>query len=439
MVVDMSIVSNEHLVSRRLQKVRNFFTGTHDRFGGEHMNSSFFTLPHRTHADVHGAHTASRRYLHALLIPVVLGLAACGDRQPTEVAAAPPPSVIAVRAETRPVEDQSQFVGRVVAVDKVELRARVQGFLKEWEFTEGQTVEIGEELFLIEPDQYQAVVQQREADVAKAVADAKNADAQLASGRQLLKKNNIARLKVDELIAEAAIAHASIAQAKAALVAAELDLGYTKVTAPIAGRIGLSQYTVGNLVGPSSDPLATIVSADPIYVEFPLTQRELLQAKRSMEAEGIDMKDLEVRATLSDGSLYERPGRLNFIDVTTDAGTDTVTLRAELPNPDGLLVDGQYAGIMVQTDEPESAIVIPQSALQVDQQGVFVLIVDADKKAQIRRIVTGASAGAGTVVSSGLKEGELVITDGVQKVRPGQAVNATPPQAAEAAQGDSGK
>ena len=403
------------------------------------MNPSSFTQPHPSQADVREALAAGQRYLHALLIPVVLGLAACGDRQPAEVAAAPPPSVVVVRAETRPVEDQAQFVGRVVAEDKVELRARVQGFLKERKFTEGQQVAVGDELFLIEPDQYQSVVQQRQADVAKAVADAENADAQYARGRELLKTKAIAQSKVDELKALALVAEASIAQAKAALVAAELDLGYTKVTAPVAGRIGLAKYTVGNLVGPSSDPLATIVSADPIYVEFPLTQRELLEARRRIKAKGADMKDLVVRANLSDGSLYERPGRLNFIDVTTDAGTDTVTLRAELPNPDGLLVDGQYAGVTVQAGEPESAIVIPQSALQVDQQGVFVLIVDADKKAQIRRVETGASLGADVVVSSGLKEGELVITLGVQKVRPGQVVNATPPQAAEAVQGDSGK
>ncbi|MGB5495226.1 MAG: efflux RND transporter periplasmic adaptor subunit, partial [Sedimenticolaceae bacterium] len=382
----------------------------------------------------------SQAYLNALVISVVLGLAGCGDQQLAAVAAAPPPpAVVAVQAETRPVEDQAQFVGRVVAVDKVELRARVQGFLKARRFSEGQQVAVGDELFLIEPDQYEAVVQQRQADVAKAVADAENADAQYKRGRELLKTKAIAQSKVDELKAAALVAEAGIAQAKAALVAAELDLGYTKVIAPVAGRIGLSKYTVGNLVGASSDPLATIVSADPIYVEFPLTQRELLEARRRIKAKGADMEDLVVRAKLADGSVYDRPGRLNFIDVTTDAGTDTVSLRAELPNPDGLLVDGQYAGVTVEAGEPQSAIVIPQSALQLDQQGVFVLIVDAQKKAQIRRIETGARVGAGMVVSSGLKEGELVITDGVQKVRPGQPVNAAPPQAAEAVEGDSGK
>ena len=403
------------------------------------MKPSFCTLPRTKQTDVRDALTTSRRYMHALLIPILLGLVACGDRQPAEVAAAPPPSVIAVRAETRPVEDQSRFVGRVVAVDKVELRARVQGFLKERKFTEGQQVAVGDELFLIEPDQYQAEVQQREADVSKAVADAENADAQYARGRELLKTKSIAQSKVDELKALALVADASIAQAKAALVAAQLDLSYTKVVAPVAGRIGLSQYTVGNLVGPSSDPLATIVSSDPIYVEFPLTQRQLLESRREIKARGGDARDLVVLVSLPDESAYDHPGRLNFIDVSTDAGTDTVTLRAEIPNPDGLLVDGQYARVTVQAGEPKSAVVVPQSALQVDQQGMFVVIVDAEKKAQIRRVETGAGQGADVVVSSGLKEGELVITLGVQKVRPGQVVDATPPKAAEAVQGESGE
>lgn len=400
------------------------------------MNPSSFNLPHFTLTDVREVLAASQRYLRALLIPVVLGLVACGDRQPAEVAAAPPPSVVAVRAETKPVEDQAQFVGRIVAVDKVELRARVQGFLKEREFTEGQQVAVGDELFLIEPDQYQSVVRQRQADVAKALADAENADAQYARGRELLKSKTIAQSKVDELKAAASIADAGIAQAKAALAAAELDLGYTRVIAPISGRIGLSRYTVGNLVGPGSGPLATIVSRDPIYVEFPLTQRELLEAREEAKKGGGNARDMEVLVSLPDGTLYDQQGQLNFIDVTTDPGTDTVTLRAEIPNSDGILVDGQYVGVTVQAGEPDSAIVIPQSSLQLDQQGTFVLIVDAEKRAQIRRVETGASLGADVVVSSGLKEGELVITLGVQKVRPGQLVNATPPQAAE---GDSGE
>ena len=371
-------------------------------------------------------------YLLAFLPLLPMFLGGCAEREPAEAAAkAPPPSVIAVKAESRPMEERAEFVGRVVAVEKVELRARVQGFLKQRGFTEGQKVEVGDVLFEIEPEQYQAIVEQRKADVAKAVADEENARAQFARGEELLEGKNIAKARVDELKAAESIAAASIAQTKAALAAAELDLSYTRITAPVAGRVGLARYSVGNLVGPESEPLATIVSRDPAYVQFPVTQRELLDARRDMKEKGGDIANIVVQARLPDDSLYEKPGRLNFVDVTTDPGTDTVTLRAEFPNSDGILVDDQYVGVMVQVGEPVQEIVIPQSALQVDQQGIFVLIVDADNKAQVRRIETGTDQGADVAVTKGLSEGELVITQGVQKVRPGQVVSAVPPQVSQ--------
>ncbi len=371
-----------------------------------------------------------------LLVAAALALlGGCGAEAPEAPVAAAPPSVVAVAAKSEPVDEQAVFVGRVVAVNRVELRARVPGFLKERRFTEGEEAQAGQVLFLIEPDQYQAIVEQRKADVAKAVAEEENAVAQLKRGEELLKSKNISAAEVDKLRAAQSVAKASIEQAKAALAAAELDLGYTQIKAPVAGRVGLAKYTVGNLVGPESGPLATLVSADPIYVQFPLTQREVLEARRDIKAKGGDPKSVVVSARLPDGSLYDHTGHINFIDVTTDQGTDSVTLRAELANPDGILVDGQFVGVVAQAGEPESTIVIPQSALQVDQQGVFVLIVDAEGRAQIRRIQTGAQQGAKVAVTEGLAEGDLVITQGVQKVRPGQPVTASPPQSVESAAG----
>jgi len=185
---------------------------------------------------------------------------------------------------------------------------------------------------------------------------------------------------------------------------------------------------VGNLVGPASGTLATLISHDPIHVQFPLTQRELLQAKRKIQKKGGSVKDVVVGARLPDGSAYEQKGRLDFVDVTTDPGTDTVTLRAEFPNPDRILVDGQYVGVTVQASEAKSEIVVPQSSLQVDQQGVFVMIVDADNKAQVRRIQMGQNQGTEVAVTSGLSEGDLVITLGIQKIRPGQVVSVAPAQ-----------
>jgi len=367
----------------------------------------------------------------ALACAGTLGLLqGCGSDTLPAAPAAAPPAVVVVAAKQAPVEEQVQFIGRVVAVDRVDLQARVQGFLKERKFSEGQDVKVGELLFVIEPEQYQAVVTQREADLTKAVADEQNARAQLARGMELVKQKNIAQSEVDKLQAAQSIAKAGIAQAQAALDAAKLDLNYTRIIAPVAGRIGLAKYSVGTLVGPASGTLAAIVSSNPIDVKFPVTQRELLQARRDIEAGGGDPSKVVVLARLSDDSLYEHQGKLNFIDVTTDRGTDSVTLRAVFPNPNGILVDGQYVGVLVQDDTPTLAILVPQSALQLDQQGTFVLIVAADQKAQLRRIQTGPSVGADVVVRAGLSAGELVITEGLQKVRPGILVTAAPAQSA---------
>ncbi|EXJ14348.1 efflux RND transporter periplasmic adaptor subunit [Imhoffiella purpurea] len=363
-----------------------------------------------------------------LIAAALAGLMGCQPQQTGSAAPMPPPAVVAVPAKVQQVEEESQFVGRVAAIDRVELRARVEGFLKERKFEEGQMVERDAVLFVIEPDQYQAIVDQRAADVEKAKADAENADAQLQRGLELLKQKNIAKAKVDELQAAASVAKASIAQAEAALTSAKLDLGYTEIVAPVAGRIGLASLTVGNLVSPSTGVLATIVSRDPIYVQFPITQRELLEARREIKAKGGNPNQVAVQVRLPDGSLYDQTGYLDFVDVTTNQGTDSVLVRAQIPNPEDLLVDGQYVGVVVQRGAPESAIMIPQSAMQVDQQGIYVLIVDAESKAQVRRITTGTAKGTSIAVREGLKEGDLVITQGVQKVRPGQEVKASPEQ-----------
>jgi membrane fusion protein, multidrug efflux system len=230
----------------------------------------------------------------------------------------------------------------------------------------------------------------------------------------LVKNNNVPEAEVDQRRAADQMAAAGGARQ------AQINLGYTEIHAPIAGRIGRA-FSVGSLVGPHS-VLATIVSQDPIYVTFPVSQRQLL-AHRGERGDPV------VSVTLPDGTLYEQPGKLNFLDVQFDPGTDTVTVRAELPNSDRVLVDGQFVGVRVERGEPERVLAVPQASVQLDQAGPYVLVVGGDNKVEARRITLGAEEGAQVVVQTGLETGDKVIVDGIQKVRLGMAVaaNEEPP------------
>jgi membrane fusion protein (multidrug efflux system) len=212
--------------------------------------------------------------------------------------------------------------------------------------------------------------------------------------------------------------------AQAALEQAKINLGYTEIHSPINGRIGLANYTVGNLVGPQTGSLATIVSQDPIYVIFQATERDVLDYKRRLAAQG--NQHLVVHIKLPDGTTYPEAGMTNFLDVQVGSTTDTVAVRAQFPNPQDLLLAGGFVTVTAERGAPKSALVVPQSAIQVDQAGRFALVVGDDKKVELRRVTTGSEQGPSVVVSDGLKQGELVIVEGIQKVRPGQVVNATP-------------
>lgn len=358
---------------------------------------------------------------------LVILMAGCRSDGPgTEAGAMPAPAVTVVQLEPEPVTETREFVGRVTARERVELRARVLGFLRERNFVEGQEVSAGDRLFLIEPEPYQAVLAQREADLIRVQAEFTNARAQLRRGEELLKDNNIPRARIDELRAAETVAEAGIAQAKAALQAAQLNLDYTEVLAPIDGSIGLARYSVGNLVGPESGVLATLVQQDPIYAQFPLTQRDLLAKRRLVLERGGDPTAVVVHLRLTDGSRYEHAGQVDFVDVTVDPGTDTVLVRSLFANPDSLLLTGQYIEVLVESGEPEIALLLPQSALQIDQAGIFVLVLDDEERVQVRRIETGPMVGARIVVTTGLAPGDRVVVEGVQKVRPGQTVTAAP-------------
>jgi membrane fusion protein, multidrug efflux system len=339
--------------------------------------------------------------------------------------APPPPAVSITPVVSRQVTVTGDFIGRVTAINKVDIVARVPGFIEERQFTEGQQVKTGDLLFRIEQATYKAAVEQQRANLAKAKATEVNANLQLQRGKELVRNSNIPQSTLDQRAADEAAAQAGVMEAQALLEQAEINLGYTEIRSPIDGRIGLATFTVGNLVQPSSGKLATIVSQDPIYVLFQASERDVL-AYRARVAQSTDKNArVTIHVKLPNGSEYPHSGLTNFLDVQVDPNTDTVTVRAQLPNPESLLIPGGIVGVSVERGAPRSALLIPQSAVQLDQAGHYVLLVDDAKKVELRRITTGIEQGRYVVVTDGLKEGEMVIVLGIQKVHPGQVVAAT--------------
>jgi membrane fusion protein (multidrug efflux system) len=201
-----------------------------------------------------------------------------------------------------------------------------------------------------------------------------------------------------------------------------VNLSYTDIRAPIDGRIAITAYTEGNLVNAASGVLDTIVSQDPIYVLFPVSVRQLEDIRAARQQENGSLIKIEILVRLSSGKEYAHPGVWNYTDPQVDQTTDTVTMRATLPNPERQLIDGQFVTVVIRERKEQPRLVVPQAALQVDQAGYYVLVVDADHTVQQRRVVTGPTQDTDIVVQSGVKEGDQVITDGMQKVRPGQVV-----------------
>ena len=285
-------------------------------------------------------------------------------------------------------------------------------------------VKSGDLLFVIQQDAYQAELDAARANLVKAEADAWNAGQQANRARILVKDQTVSQATVDDRVAVEKQALAVVAQARAALDQSQINFGYTEIKAPFDGRVGRSSVTVGALVGPNSGTLATIVSEDPIYVTFPVSDRTVLQVTEGDRAKASTEK-MAVHLFLSTGAEYPQTGTIDYTDIKIDPNTDTLTVRAVFPNPRGILVDGQFARVFVQAKDPVATLVIPQKAVLADQGGQFVMLVESGKAVQ-RRITTGRNVGADVVVQQGLKAGEQVIVDGLQRVRPGVAVDPTP-------------
>ena len=343
---------------------------------------------------------------------------------------APLPAVGVVVATKQDVTPSYEFVGRIEAVSRVALRARVTGFLREQRFSDGQTVNEGDILFIIEQEPFAAALRQAEADLAAAKAEAENATVALERAVELRANETVSQATVDDRTATKRVADASVLQREAALEKARITFSYTEVVAPISGRIGRTSVKPGNLVSPETGVLATIVNDNPAYVNFNVTDREALEVRRALADAGIaevrNNQRVQIKLRLSDGSIYSETGRVDFRDVQVNPTTDTILFRGVIANPRGILADQQFVIVIVETATPKQLIVIPAATISFDQRGRFVLIIDDDGRVQERFITVGSEVAGGVAVTKGLEAGDRVIRDGIMKVRPGMQVEARP-------------
>mgnify|MGYP000625110067 CR=1 FL=1 len=361
-------------------------------------------------------------------------LAALSGR--AEMAAAqdapPPPAVVVAPVTAKEVSSSAEFIGQTGAFHSVDLRARVQGFLTEKRFEEGGSVAEGDVLYVIDSAEYEAIRDAVEAKIDGIEATIEQTEAQLARYQKLATSGTASEASLDEAKATAGRARADLAAAKAELEQANLNLGYTQITTPIAGRIGRSSVDTGNLVGPDSGVLATVVATDPVYVTFSITERDYLEYISAYNAG--DTSDYTPQIRLVDGTTYGYDGKVDFYGTQVDPATGTIPIRATFPNPDSILLPGQYVTVVVVSSEPTQQIVIPQAAIQQNQAGYFVLVVDAESKVEQRPVTLSQRLATEAVVSGGLEVGEQLIVEGIQKVRPGAVVTAVPQGDADAGQ-----
>lgn len=340
---------------------------------------------------------------------------------------APPPKVSVAAAYSEEITEEEVFIGRAEAVDKVSLVARVSGYVREVVVSNGASVAAGETLFQIEPDEYQATLDAREADLAKAEADLTLTQIELARKEQLVAREAIPQSELDIARANEAVAEANILAAKAGIKQAELDLSYTEIHAPFEGQIGRIEASIGDLVGPSTGALTTLVRTNPIFVSFSISENQLADIRQAEIARGQDANsppELAVHVTLPNGSKLDEVGELVFGDNLIDPATGTLAVRAKFDNTEGLLLDGGFVNVAIEGAEPVQETLVPQAAVQQDQRGPFVLLVNDEQIVEQRYIATGATVGTAIIVEDGLVPGEVVVVEGLQRVRPGVPVEA---------------
>lgn len=364
-------------------------------------------------------------------------LSACGAKNgapaanATPGAAKPPPEVGVVTTELQPVALQTELPGRVEPVRIAQVRARVNGVVLKRLFREGSEVKAGQTLFQIDPSPYQAALDSAQAILSKAQANLTQAAAQAERYKPLVEANAVSKQEYLNVVAAQKQAEADVASGKAAVQTARINLGYTNVTAPIAGNIGRALVTEGALVSQTeATQLAVIQQTSTVYINFTQSAGELLRLRQSAAGKQVSAngeKAVPVRVVLEDGSELPQSGKLLFSDLTVDQTSGQITLRAEFPNPDGMLLPGQYVRVRLSQSQVPSGILLPQQAVRRTDKGDSVMVVDAEGKPGPRQVKVGAAQGNQWIVLEGLKAGEQVIVDGFQKMMvPGAPVKPVP-------------
>ena len=361
-----------------------------------------------------------------LVIFSVLLLTACGNKTP-EQAQSTLPEVVVKESKLMPYNGSLRFVGRLEATASVDLAAKVTGFITERLFKEGEWVSKGDALFLIDRKPFQAEMDKAQAQLQSANAKYRTTQRDFKRSQSLVKSGTISRSDFDRSEGNYLDAKANVSLAKAQVSAAQLNLDYSTVTAPIDGNIGSKNVDVGDLVSPTAGTLTTIKSLDPIQVNFKVDEKTYLTANRQRmeeEAKGNTSEKVEVFLELSDGSEYPKPGEISFIDNHIDLQTGTIAVRANVPNPNSFLVPGQYVKVIVRLPLSRDLVTVPQSALMKDQQGDYLYVVSDTDTVKRKNIVLGDRKDTDVFIISGLESGERVVVKGLQKVRPESQVKA---------------
>ncbi len=358
-----------------------------------------------------------------VLFSCLLLLAACERKvEPPE---RPAPGVMVSKVSSQLIKESSEFIGRTLAVNDVQLRARVQGYLLERNFREGDNVEVGDILFKIESETYEAEVGAAQGRVEQAEAEVARTADDLQRYEKLYKSQNISEQEINRARNDKLQAEANLTSARADLHRAQTDLDNTTIQAPIKGRIGRSIISVGNLIDPGGEPLARIVELNPMYVSINVAERSLVTIKNKQLELGLSEDELppvDVQLRLPDNTIYEHIGRLDFVDNVVNTGTATVSIRARFPNPDELLIPGMFVRALIGREEKVQALLIPEQAIQEDQAGKYVMVVDSDNVVDVRRVKVGRGFQGMLTVTDGLQDGEQVVVEGMQKIRPGVTV-----------------